>query len=250
MGAILKICLLIFLALTCVDAKKKLVIHLIPHSHNDAGWLKSFEGYFHCCTNKTLTSVVQSLLENDSYTFHWADTAFFNRWWQDQSDKTRNDVKKLVKDNRFIFINGGWVMNDEALPAYKESMNQMRTGLDFIQETFGVRPTIGWQIDPFGSTALTVSVLKKLGFTSFIENRISNDFKDELRRKDGYNFFWQGHQVDENKEDDRLLVHILQFFYTLPALRLDSGFINTNKRSYSNTFWNSKVQPVVDELDQ
>lgn len=250
MGKFLKIFIIFFLALCMVGAKRKLIVHLIPHSHNDAGWLQPFEGYYRSSTNKTLTTVVESLIENQNYTFHWADIAFFNRWWQDQSDKTKTEVKKLVAEDQLIFINGGWVINDEALPAYKESISQMRVGLDFLKETFGVRPSIGWQIDPFGSTALTVSVFHKLGFTSFIENRISNDFKAILRKKDGYNFFWQGHQVDEKKEEDRVLTHILQFFYTLPGLRLDSGFINVNKRSYSNQFWANKIEPVIDELNQ
>jgi lysosomal alpha-mannosidase len=240
----------LLLLLSVAQAKKKLVIHLIPHSHNDAGWLNSFEGYYRSSTEKTLTNSIDSLLANKNYTFHWADIAFFNRWWNDQNDERKKDVKMLVKDNRLIFINGGWVINDEALPAYKETISQMRTGLDFLKENFGVRPHIGWQIDPFGSTAQTVSVFHKLGFSAFIENRISNDFKDELQRKDGFNFFWQGHQVDADKKEDRVMTHILQYFYTLPGLRLDSQFISTNKKSYANTFWGKKVEPVIIELNK
>jgi hypothetical protein len=226
-----------------------MVVHMIPHSHNDAGWLLPFEGYYKNSTEQTLTTVVDSLLSNPQYTFHWADIGFFNRWWNDQDDKRKSDVRKLVDEGRLIFINGGWVINDEALPAYKETMTQMRTGLDFIKENFGVRPSIGWQIDPFGSTAMTAAVFHKLGYSAFIENRISNDFKDILRSKDGYSFFWQAHQVDEDKTEDRIMTYILQFFYTLPGLRLDDGFIGVRKSSYVGQFWDKKVQPIVDSLN-
>ncbi|CAI2377845.1 unnamed protein product [Moneuplotes crassus] len=255
MNISLKICLVFLLVCTLVSANKKVTVHMVTHSHNDAGWLKPFEEYFKCCTNKTLTTVVDALIKDSAsdnpknYTFHWSDMAFFYRWWQDQSTSIRNDVKKLVREGKFIFINGGWVINDEALPSYKESMAQMRLGLDFIQKEFGTRPHIGWQIDPFGSTGLTASVLKKLGFTAFIENRISNDFKKVLKDKEGYNFCWEGHQVDENKEDDRILTYILQYFYTLPGLRLDSGFIGTNKKAYAQQFWDYKIQTVIDSLN-
>ena len=44
-------------------------------------------------------------------------------------------------------------MNDEATAHYNAIIDQMSIGLRFISSTFGVRPVIGWQIDPFGHSS-------------------------------------------------------------------------------------------------
>lgn len=41
---------------------------------------------------------------------------------------------------------------------------QMTFGHQFLLETFGVRPTIGWQIDPFGHSASQASLFAQMGF--------------------------------------------------------------------------------------
>jgi len=240
---------LISLAWFSVVGRKKLIVHLVPHSHNDAGWIQTFESYYQSSTSKTITNVVEVLVKDKSKIFHWSDIAFFHRWWSDQTHSTREQVKILVRENRFIFIGGGWIMNDEALPTYKEAMLQMRLGLDFLQNTFGVRPSIGWQIDPFGSSSVTVAILRKLGYDALVENRVSNNFKDKMRHRDGYNFYWQGHTVDQNSDDDIILTHILQYFYIFPQTRFDRQFLYKNMGSYSAVFFREEVQPVIDEIN-
>ena len=229
---------------------KMLTIHIVPHSHNDAGWLMSFEGYYKEKTNRILTNVINVLIKDPKKIFHWSDVAFFHRWWQDQTEQHKIEVKKLVSDKQFIFIGGGWVMNDEALPSYKESMLQMRLGLDFLKETFGIRPNIGWQIDPFGHSAVTVSVQHKLGYEVLIGNRISNNLKDKMRNEVGYNFIWEGHQVDKDKSEDFILAHILQFFYVLPQVRFDNEFLYSNLDYYRRVFFDKEIDPVVDEINK
>lgn len=150
---------------------------------------------------------------------------------------------------RFVFMGGGWVMNDEALPSYKESLLNMRTGLDFLKETFNVRPKIGWQIDPFGSSALTVSVLHKLGYEVLVENRISQNFKNQLKKEDGFNFYWQGHQVSPKKEDVNLFTHIIQRHYNLPQVWSESQFIRTNIQRYEPLVFNAEISPTMEAID-
>lgn len=196
-----------------------------------------------------LTNVVNVLLAEPDKVFNWSDMAFFHKWWNEQNEEKQNDVRKLIKDKRFVFIGGGWVMNDEALPSYKESMLQMRLGLDFLRDTFGVRPNIGWQIDPFGSSALTVSVLNKLGYDALVENRISQNFKTKLSDKDGYNFYWEGHQVSKNKEDTNLFTHIIQRHYNLPQYWSDSNFLFKNMQSYRSTVFRLEIDPTMAAID-
>ncbi len=38
----------LFLILNLISCNENLVIHIIPHSHNDLGWLKTVDEYFKC----------------------------------------------------------------------------------------------------------------------------------------------------------------------------------------------------------
>ena len=62
-------------------------------------------------------------------------------------------VHDLVANGQLEFINGGWCMNDEASTHYNAIIDQMSIGLRFLSNTFGVRPLVGWHIDPFGHSS-------------------------------------------------------------------------------------------------
>ena len=62
-------------------------------------------------------------------------------------------VHEFVNNGQLEFINGGWCMNDEASTHYNGIIDQMSLGLRFLSNTFGVRPSVGWHIDPFGHSS-------------------------------------------------------------------------------------------------
>jgi alpha-mannosidase len=44
-------------------------------------------------------------------------------------------------------------MNDEAAPHYEDQINNMMYGHQFLKDEFGITPTIGWHVDPFGHSS-------------------------------------------------------------------------------------------------
>jgi len=66
-----------------------LTIHVVPHSHDDVGWLKTVDEYFDGSrkdiqwTNVRveLTTVVYSLLADPKKKFSEVEMKFFSMWW-------------------------------------------------------------------------------------------------------------------------------------------------------------------------
>lgn len=50
-------------------------------------------------------------------------------------------------------------MHDEAVAHYIDMIDQTTLGHQFIKEEFNVTPRIGWQIDPFGHSAVQAYLL-------------------------------------------------------------------------------------------
>lgn len=71
----------------------------------------------------------------------------------DQDIFTQQRVKKLVKEGRFEFVNGGWVESDEATTTYEQLIENFALGKRWLHDTFEVSPKIGWQVHDFGHSA-------------------------------------------------------------------------------------------------
>lgn len=68
-------------------------------------------------------------------------------------------------------------MHDEATTYYEDIIDQMTTGLTWVKNKFGVVPTIGWHIDPFGHQSSNAALFSLLGFNAWFFSRI--DYQDK-----------------------------------------------------------------------
>ncbi|KAL0014657.1 hypothetical protein SO802_001726 [Lithocarpus litseifolius] len=179
----------------------KLNVHLVPHTHDDVGWLKTVDQYYVgsnnsiqvACVQNVLDSLVPALLADPNRKFIYVEQAFFQRWWRNQGEIIQHVVKQLVSSGQLEFINGGMCMHDEAATHYIDMIDQTTLGHRFIKEEFGIIPRIGWQIDPFGHSAVQAYLLgAELGFDSLFFGRI--DYQDRAKRinEKSLEFVWQG----------------------------------------------------------
>lgn len=179
----------------------KLNVHLVPHSHDDVGWLKTVDQYYvgsnnsiqGACVENVLDSVVESLRRDSNRKFVFVEMAFFQRWWVEQSEEIQEQVRKLVDAGQLEFVNGGWCMHDEATCHYIDMIDQTTLGHRAIKEQFNKTPRAGWQIDPFGHSAVQAYLLgTELGFDSVHFARI--DYQDRAKRKDdkALEVIWRG----------------------------------------------------------
>ena len=186
-------------------------VHIIPHSHDDSGWLDTYEGYYQKQVSRILTGVVYYLEGHPEKRFTWANTSFFERWYRTQQTIVKDKVKKLIANGQLEFVGGGWVLTDEATVDFQSHIENLDTGLRYLRDTLDdVRPRIGWQLDPFGLSAVVPSVLAKYGFDSHVIMRIGTTHEMRLEEPGDLEFVWKGHDVDPQMDDYKLFTHVLQ----------------------------------------
>jgi alpha-mannosidase len=220
--SLLKILLtILFVSFCTAKNETDIIVHIIPHTHDDAGWLWTLEQYYsgtggaRVSVKNILDSFVDSLYHNEERTFTYVEMAFFIKWYKNQSEIVKNKVKALISQKRFEFINGGYVMHDEAASYYQHSIDQMRLGLLFLKQEFDYVPDVAWFIDPFGHSASNAYVLAKMGFKKIVLVRIDYKEKEARKAQKSLEFYWVPFgQLDSNT---RIFTHIAHDHYNPPA---------------------------------
>ncbi|CAG0884875.1 unnamed protein product [Cyprideis torosa] len=199
-------------------------VHIVSHSHDDLGWLKTVDQYYWGLRNDIqrvgvqyiFDSVINSLLKNPSRRFIQVESGFFYLWWREQTDDMKQTVRNLVNTGRLEFINGGWVMNDEATAHYSAIIDHMSWGIAYLNEEFGScsRPHVAWQIDPFGHSREHSSILAEMGFDGMFFARL--DYRDKRRRvlSQEMEMIWRGSEILGSGTD--LFTGVLYNHYSPP----------------------------------
>jgi len=129
-------------------------------------------------------------------------------------------VKGFVKNGQLELINGGWSMHDEACPTYDDMINNMMIGHQWIEQEFGFKPKIGWQIDPFGHSNANTRLFAEMGFDALFFARLDSMDKEKRMNEKSLEYVWMPN-VDSLGSEVNLLTHVLYNHYSSPP---DLGF--------------------------
>uniref|UniRef100_A0AAY4BHU5 Alpha-mannosidase n=1 Tax=Denticeps clupeoides TaxID=299321 RepID=A0AAY4BHU5_9TELE len=168
-----------------------LQVFVVPHSHNDPGWVKTFDKYYYDQTQHIFNNMVVKLTEDPRRKFIWSEISFFVKWWENADIHKQEAMRKLILGGQLEMVTGGWVMTDEANSHYFAMIDQLIEGHQWLERTLGVIPRSGWAVDPFGHSATMPYLLKKANITSMLIQRVHYSIKKHFSSTRSLEFMWR-----------------------------------------------------------
>ena len=196
----------------------ELIIHVVCHTHDDPGWLWPLDDYYlgtadcKVSVKRILDNMIISLENNPERKFSYVEMCFFKQWYESQTEKIKSKIKSFVEKGRLEFINGGWVMHDEACVHYTHILDNMRLGLKFLKDEFNYTPKIGWFIDPFGHSSTNAEIFRQMKFKYLVLTRIDQQEKNFRIKNHNMEFIYKPYKKINN-DDNGILTHISYHHY-------------------------------------
>ncbi len=146
-----------------------MIVHMIGNAHIDPVWLWRWEfGVDEALA--TFTSAADRCDEYPEFVYTRGEA-----WLYKQVETIRPElfarVKKLVARGQWHITCGQYIQPDTNLPTASSLRQQYRIGQRYFEQSYGVRPQVGYNLDTFGHTASLPDILNEAGCLYYVFRR-------------------------------------------------------------------------------
>ena len=145
---------------------KKNTIHLVCNSHIDPVWLWEWEEGA-AATLATFRTAAALCEDFDGFVFNHNEAILYE-WVEEYEPALFKKIARLVKQGRWHIMGGWYLQPDCNMPSAESFIRQILLGKTYFEEKFGVAPSTGVNLDPFGHSRGLVQILAKSGYDSYL----------------------------------------------------------------------------------
>ncbi len=146
-----------------------MIVHMIGNSHIDPVWLWTWPAGVDEAL-ATFRAAADRCDEYPEFVFTRGE-AWLYRQVQMLDPVLFERVRSLVARGQWHVTGGQVVQPDLNVPTEAGLRRQFLHGLRYFEATFGVRPTIGYNVDSFGHPGTLPDILASAGFTGYVFGR-------------------------------------------------------------------------------
>ncbi|KAJ2669462.1 hypothetical protein IWW42_004586 [Coemansia sp. RSA 1085] len=211
-----------------------LTIHLLPHSHVDAGWNLSLDEYYEAAVRKVLRRATIQLWMGRGRRFVWGDVAFLDKWLDEEGDSMNGQLKgeqrqmtwrqllqEEIERGQWEIVGGGYVSADEGLTTWWAHNMVLDVGHRALSRQLNTTTRVAWQIDNFGHFNTVAHLLSNSGYHAQFVGRMAYRDLYGFASKGRLQFLWQSR---EHQGARPLLTHFLAEHYASPSPDFDLDY--------------------------
>lgn len=145
---------------------KNKTLYMIGNAHIDPVWMWQWQEGFQE-VKATFRSVLDRMKEYDDFIFT-GSSAYCYEWVEENEPAMFEEIKKRVKEGRWIITGGWWIQPDLNAPSGESYVRQGLYGQRYFKEKFGVMADTGYNVDSFGHNGMLPQILKKSGMDNYV----------------------------------------------------------------------------------
>lgn len=172
-------------------------LHMICNAHIDPVWQWEWEEGA-SATLSTFQSAA-NLAKDFDYIFCHNEVVVY-KYTEKYAPALFKEMQSLVKEGKWHIMGGWYLQPDCLMPCGEGMVRQIREGLLYFEEKFGVRPTAAANVDPFGHSRGLVQIMVKCGQDGYLFCRPYSKYmgNNQLDLPEEC-FFWEGYDGSQVK---------------------------------------------------
>lgn len=144
-------------------------VHLIGNAHLDPIWLWRWqEGCGEVL--QTFRSALDRLNEYLDFVFTCSSASYY-KWVEEIAPDMFEEIRKRVKEGRWVPVNGWWVQPDCNIPSAESFARQALYSQLYYNEKFGRICKTAYNVDSFGHSGMLPQLIKNGGMNAYVMMR-------------------------------------------------------------------------------